>query len=550
MHTEWSLTVGDALKRPLFRHADVVAGSRGLARPIRWVHVLETAENASFLNGGELILSTGMGFGDDPAKRLAYLHELIRRKAVGLCVELGTHIRDIPADMRELADHHDFPLIVFHLPVRFVDITLDLHERIVNRHTEALRRLEAYSRELQQLTLKVQGLARLLQHFQSFVHTQTFYLPLDGAPLFVPAMTQTVQTELAALLDEARKSGRLSEESGGLFAISEKKQFLYQPIVAMGHVLAYLGIVLYEREPDEFLLLTLDYTGTAIAQILLRQMFAEERALDSQTRLLDDILQDKITQEEQIRTLLGLKQGHKTPAYFCAIAEVVGLGVRQQADAELPAHDLFGVFRSILARFGFRSLMRSKGYRLYLLLIHSGRAQDAHEQAKKALAELKRTTQKALGPEADIRFGVSRLSERYAEAHRHFREAEQSLLFGADFSSPFFDDLGVYRLLLQVNDGYVLDSFIADYLGPLLACDEKTNSQLVRTLRALLDANGSKQDAAERLFIRRQTLYHRLEKIKELIGDPFASPDRRLCLEVALRAHDWLHRDPKQKQDA
>ncbi|WP_230076960.1 PucR family transcriptional regulator ligand-binding domain-containing protein [Brevibacillus sedimenti] len=203
MNSDWRLTVADVIRRPLFCDAEVVAGSRGLSRPIRWVHVLESADTCQFLNGGELILSTGLGFGEAKEKRLAYLSELIRRKAVGLCIELGAYIPHVPDDMLELADHHDFPLIVFHQPVRFVDITLDLHEHLINRQMQALRNLESYSRGLQRLSLQTQGISRMLQHFQAAVGTQVFLYTPEAPPQFVPSLPQTVQSELASMMRSA-----------------------------------------------------------------------------------------------------------------------------------------------------------------------------------------------------------------------------------------------------------------------------------------------------------------------------------------------------------
>ncbi|WP_380026090.1 PucR family transcriptional regulator [Effusibacillus consociatus] len=544
MNKEFTFTVADVLKRPLFQHAEVTAGSRGLSRPIRWVHVLEAAESGSFLNGGELILSTGVGVGDNREKRLHYLQELIERKAAGLCIELGEYIPEIPRDLRELADHHDFPLIAFLRPVRFVDITLDLHENIVNRHIQALRDLESYSRDLQRLTLQGQSLSRILTHFQGVVHTQTFFLPMDGPPLFAPTMSQTVQNELTGLLKTSLLSATASPDSTGLLPISERKQILYQPITAMGQTLAYLGVILYEQEPDEFLFLTLDYTATAIAQILLRKMFAQERELDHQNQLLDDLLNDRLRNEEQIRMLLGIQSNASDiPLYLAVIMEVHMERPRYEEETDSPLHDLVVVFRTILTRWKFRPLVRSKGSRLYLLLIETGQMIDKRKQLKEAMTEIERVCRKALGSEAEIRFGVGRPSDRYSEANRQFQEAEQVL--SCPIAGPFFEDLGIYRLLLQMNDHYALNSFIEDYLGPLLRYDEQHGSQLVLTLRIFLDQNCSKQETSERLFIRRQTLYHRLDKIRDLLGDSYMSPEHRLSLEFALRAHDWVHKTPR-----
>ncbi|WP_238322792.1 helix-turn-helix domain-containing protein [Gorillibacterium massiliense] len=42
-------------------------------------------------------------------------------------------------------------------------------------------------------------------------------------------------------------------------------------------------------------------------------------------------------------------------------------------------------------------------------------------------------------------------------------------------------------------------------------------------------------------FIVRQSLYYRLEKIAELLGNDFMSPEYRISIQVALRAYQLLH---------
>ncbi|MCP5972660.1 helix-turn-helix domain-containing protein, partial [Klebsiella pneumoniae] len=52
--------------------------------------------------------------------------------------------------------------------------------------------------------------------------------------------------------------------------------------------------------------------------------------------------------------------------------------------------------------------------------------------------------------------------------------------------------------------------------------------------------NGSKQETAKRLFIVRQTLYHRIEKLESFLGADFMEADKRLALELMLKAYDYL----------
>ena len=62
---------------PLRRGAPrVVAAADGLDAPVRWVHVIELAEAAHLLRGGELVLATGIALPDDPSGLTRYVAEM------------------------------------------------------------------------------------------------------------------------------------------------------------------------------------------------------------------------------------------------------------------------------------------------------------------------------------------------------------------------------------------------------------------------------------------------------------------------------------------
>jgi len=543
MNIDWRLTVADVLERPLFQHAEVIAGHQGLARPIRWVHVLEAAENGAFLNGGELILSTGLGFGDHPEKRLSYLDELVRRNTAGLCLELGIHVPTVTTDMIEQANRHQFPLIVFHQPVRFVDITLDLHEWLVNRQMAALRRLERFSRDLQQLSLQMHSIPRVLQHFHAAVQVQTFFLPRTGTPVFSPVMARHDQQELSAWFQRELPCEGVTGAAVRELMLPENKWAVVQPIVAMDHVLAFLGVILLDRQRDEYLLLALDATASVIAQLLLRTMYAEERARAHEQQVLEDILTGRIRQEEQIRSLLGIEQSRPAAPYWMVVINTPPACDLQKAHEQYQSmtHELNSIYRSILERHGYRSVIHSRGNRHHLLITGNPAGNSSRQPLLQAFMEMERINKTVAGFKGRMLIGVSRPSNRYADIPKRLQEAEQAMLMQPVLGTPFFEELGVYRLFSTLREGEVLSSLVQDYLGPIIRHDKETGSQLLHTLRVYLEQNQSKQETADRLFIHRQTLYHRLEKIRELLGNTYMEPKHRLCLEIALHAFTFMH---------
>ncbi|MFP3846118.1 helix-turn-helix domain-containing protein, partial [Priestia filamentosa] len=50
---------------------------------------------------------------------------------------------------------------------------------------------------------------------------------------------------------------------------------------------------------------------------------------------------------------------------------------------------------------------------------------------------------------------------------------------------------------------------------------------------------GAKKETAEQLHIVRQTLYHRLDRLYELIGRDFMEPYKRQAIEASISAYEY-----------
>src|SRR5258708_35277685 len=99
---------------PLRRGAPrVVVAADRLDAPVRWVHVIELAQAAHLLRGGELVLSTGIALPGDAAGLSQYVAELAAVGGSALAVELGSRYSgSLPPALISAARDHRRPLIV------------------------------------------------------------------------------------------------------------------------------------------------------------------------------------------------------------------------------------------------------------------------------------------------------------------------------------------------------------------------------------------------------------------------------------------------------
>ena len=68
------------------------------------------------------------------------------------------------------------------------------------------------------------------------------------------------------------------------------------------------------------------------------------------------------------------------------------------------------------------------------------------------------------------------------------------------------------------------------------AYDRRHNSDLIRTLRVFFAANANASEAADRLYLHRNSLPYRLARVQELTGLDLKDHRARLALQLGLLA--------------
>ena len=71
-------------------------------------------------------------------------------------------------------------------------------------------------------------------------------------------------------------------------------------------------------------------------------------------------------------------------------------------------------------------------------------------------------------------------------------------------------------------------------VGPLVEHDRSRGSDLVKTLRTYFAAGANASEAADRLFLHRNSMTYRLERVSKLTGLDLRDPGVALVLQLGL----------------
>ncbi len=139
-------------------------------------------------------------------------------------------------------------------------------------------------------------------------------------------------------------------------------------------------------------------------------------------------------------------------------------------------------------------------------------------------------------PQVKLRCGVGNPAKNLDNWRSSFRQAGQALEMARRLWSEkplYYSDMSVYRLLFQLEHSPELIAFQEEILGALLASENA--GEMIHTLEAYFNHNGNLSQAAEALYIHRNTLIYRLERFGEITNLNLAKPEDRLAIQLALR---------------
>ena len=128
---------------------------------------------------------------------------------------------------------------------------------------------------------------------------------------------------------------------------------------------------------------------------------------------------------------------------------------------------------------------------------------------------------------------------------RSFKEAQISLEVGKVFDNEKniirFDNLGIARLIYQLPTT-LCDMFLSEVFvkGSIESLDKET----LFTIQKFFENNLNVSETSRKLFVHRNTLVYRLEKIKKLTGLDLREFDHAIVFKVALMVKKYLTSNP------
>lgn len=496
------------------------AGEAGLDQTVRWVHVIDQPDMAPWLREGTFVLTTGISWGTRPEAYRARVRQLVDGGASGLLVAVGRFFPEVPPTAIEEADKHGLPLVEAPFSLPFIDITDQVHRRLVGEQYRILEQSDLIHRTLTETALHAGNLGQITQRLSELLGCASAVYGCDHL---------TKETMLLASSGHMMEPGpvlamvrRVVESGAAITDVVDGHQVLSVPVRSGGSRV----LLLFAPEGGFGLLehAVAGHASTVIALHLAHQRELAEVERRVNASFVDAIITGAYRDGDPLVLERARMRGIDPEGAFRVVIARIGRGPALSTLEEFELRQ--ALLRAVEANLAALSQPEVTTFSLnrVLLLWRSG------EHDRENLNRLKRGVVAQLGLPVDLACSSPVLGLQAVQ--RVTVEAERMIDAGlASTDALLYEDQVLLRLIGH-GDGETQREIWEAVVGRL--AKSRNGDELIATAEALVECGYSQVEAAKCLHVHRNTMQKRCARIESILGRSLRSPETQTLIYLSL----------------
>ncbi len=525
------ITVQELVNLALPAETRLLAGKRSLNRPVNWVVSVSSEDTAARLSSGDFIFLLPP-YSENLTKRIA---RLAQRGAVGIAVIDEPSVAAI-----QQAEAAEAPLLALPPSVNIRRLERTAIALLMDRGAEMEQRAAQLYQQLTILSAENAGLEAMAELIGKAVNKTVLIQDKRCASLGAWCTPEAVVLR-EAIENWATSPANLPEDFRDRRRAAQREALIEQtmpieglvrlsaPIIAKGMARGFLSLIGKKETFRLFDQRAAERSAAACALEMAKAKAVSEAEKRVRGSFVDALLAGNLSPLEAA----GWARRNKYDPDGRHAAVVL-----EWANKDHPSYRRLETLVHGLAH-NFESAALVQARDTEVVIFSRLELRQGIEYARR-IAESIRVQASVEFPNEPLAIGIGRSTDALMGLRDSYREARQALFMARRLGDPnplYFGELNVYRLLFQLEYNPELVSFCNEIIGKLIEYDRTQGTDLLETLTAYFAHNGNLSQTAEALFVHRNTLLYRMDRIREISGHDLDNPETRLSLQLALRAH-------------
>lgn len=520
-----SVRLFDALQLPPLGRIRVVAGEEGLARPVRWVHVVDIPDVRSWVGSGQLLLTTGYAWprGDEEQRKL--ISDLHAHELAGVGMAVPQFFERFPQAAIDQAKELGFPLLEIPWEIPFVAITETISRAIMAEQSAILERSEEIHRSLTRAAVELDSLDDLISRISDTLGRPiVLFEPNGGLAASHYPVPEEVVDELHQL-EPSELQASLPEAGSPVQIDRHGTPWLIGPVRLGQRLLGFIAVI-----DDGTSFSRLDFRAVEHAATIVALHFSYKQRLEIvqarlQYGLVDSLIEgrwEEIPEAVERARVIGFDPN--------ATYQVCVLILHKESiplDGEesfMRRESVAEKCRAFLRRAGAPALITVSLNRVIVLLPEDIDARELWE----------------LFDRETVGAGVSERVQGVEEIPDGFEQAVKALEWNDNVCFSLYADTLLPRVL--EGDRTAFPIFVSRTLGSLL--NGGRSDVLLSTLTALARNDFSHNLTAGELHIHPNTLRYRIRNIEKRLDGDLGDFDTRFRIRLAVEILDVRNKFP------
>ncbi len=552
------LTIQEMMRLPKLEGIRFVRGREKILNEIHNVNIIDNPHSYEWFTAGDFLLTTGYIFKDDTESQKTLIRELHELNCSGLGIKIKRYWDEIPQTILDEAEKYGFPVIEIPFTYSLAQVSNIINDEVFKRENSELNKYKDITRVFNQVTLDGGDLWDMTAKVNSVIDNPVIMLD-SQFNLLAYAEHEANPEPLAQWLTLEERMPcfpksftNIIPQDAKRFPLSLKRQLSkgnrtvtcrIKPVAHAQSIYGYMVVWETVSKMDRIDYVALETAAISAALERIKAKQIEEAKLRQRQDFFNDVIEGRILSVNALRNLAQLHGVNIQQPHVVFVVEVP-----QSQEHQLTS--IIDVIKLLTRKLKTRVHAFSKQPHVIGLFELSSEEPESIKDLHDFMQQLDEALSSQLGSQ-DFRFGISNVCQDFLTISRAagiaFDVLKMAPLIASTNHQYYFQQLISYHLLdTTLSNDHMLE-FFENTLGALHTYDFAHNSDLIGTLEMYYQCHGNISETSKQLFVHRNTIIYRLEKIKEVLATTLTNAEENFNYQMALRIYKLLQLHHQKK---